>query len=246
MIIVVLPAYNEEAALEPLLGRLDAALGRYPAACVIVVDDGSTDGTVRVAREHGGGMEVVVVSHPANQGLGRTMRTGLERALEVAGEGDVVVTMDADNTHDPEVIHQMLPLVEDGFDIVIASRYHPGGGEEGLSWHRSLMSRAASVFISLWAPVRGAKDYTCGYRAYSARILRDGQAAYGWGLVEERGFTCMAELLLKLSARGARVAEVPLVLRYDLKAGPSKMKVARTIGRYLWLAARHRRRRVPA
>ena len=88
--------------------------------------------------------------------------------------------------------------------------------------------------------MRGARDYTCGFRLYRAAMLRRAADAWGDRLVEEAGFTCMAEVLLKLGRGGARVAEVPLILRYDLKEGASKMKVMRTIARYFVLAQRIR------
>jgi dolichol-phosphate mannosyltransferase len=89
-------------------------------------------------------------------------------------------------------------------------------------------------------PIRGAKDYTCGYRLYSGRILRKAGEIYGENLVEEPNFVCMVEILIKLARTGASIGEVPLVLRYDLKAGASKMKIGRTIVRYLGLIRRYR------
>src|SRR5205823_11598033 len=97
----------------------------------------------------------------------------------------------------------------------------------------------------LVVPVRGARDYTCGFRLYRARTLRRAALAWGDRLIEEAGFTCMAELLLKLGRGGAAVVESPLVLRYDRKEGPSKMKMARTIARYFALARHIRARPVP-
>src|SRR5262249_22586284 len=99
--------------------------------------------------------------------------------------------------------------------------------------------------VSLAAPVRGARDYTCGFRLYRATTLRRAAAVWGDRLIEEAGFTCMAELLLKLGRGGARVAESPLVLRYDRKEGASKMKMTRTIMRYAALVRRIRARPVP-
>jgi len=97
----------------------------------------------------------------------------------------------------------------------------------------------------LTVPVRGARDYTCGFRLYRAATLRRAAAAWGDALIEEAGFTCMAELLLKLGRGGARVAESPLILRYDLKEGASKMKMMRTISRYFTLIQRIRSRPMP-
>ena len=89
-------------------------------------------------------------------------------------------------------------------------------------------------------PVKGARDYTCGFRVYRVTTLRKAVAAWGDRFVEEAGFTCMAEILLKLGRGGAKVIEWPLILRYDLKEGASKMKIMRTITRYFAMAWRVR------
>jgi dolichol-phosphate mannosyltransferase len=246
MVNVVLPAYNEEAALPPLFQSLDAALaGTASGYRVIVVDDGSSDATAQVAEEAAKTLPVVLVKHGVNKGLGAAINTGLREAVARCGEGDVVVAMDADNTHTPGLIPQMERAVLAGSDVVIASRYAPGGEEIGLAPHRKVFSRCASLLLRTFFPVRGARDYTCGYRAYSPAFLQKAFDAYGDKFVQETGFVCMAEILIKLGALGARVSEEPLVLRYDLKGSPSKMKVMRTISRYFRLIAHRGEMRPP-
>jgi dolichol-phosphate mannosyltransferase len=211
-----------------------------------VVDDGSRDGTIAAARSFADRLSIEVVPHGVNRGLGAALRTGLTAALERASDADAIATMDADNTHDPALLPDMLRRLEEApADLVIASRYTPGGEEVGLTALRRVLSRGASLLLTLVAPVRGARDYTCGYRLYRAALLRRAAGAWGDRLIEEAGFTCMAEVLLKLGRGGARVAEHPLILRYDLKEGASKMKVLRTIGRYFVLARRIRSRPLP-
>jgi dolichol-phosphate mannosyltransferase len=124
--------------------------------------------------------------------------------------------------------------------VVIASRYVKGGDEVGLTPLRKVLSRGASTLLTLTVPVRGARDYTCGFRVYRAATLRRAAAQWGDHLIEESGFTCMAEVLLKLGRGGARVLEWPLILRYDFKEGASKMKIMRTITRYFAMAWRVR------
>ncbi len=246
----MLPAYNEERSLPALLERcvpvartLEEGGNRLR---VVVVDDGSADGTIPAARRFEHRLGVEVVPHGANRGLGAALRTGLSAALERASAPDLIATMDADNTHDPALLPEMHRRLEaEKADLVIASRYARGGEEVGLTALRRVLSRGASFLLSLAAPVRGARDYTCGYRLYRAALVRRAAEAWGDRLVEEAGFTCMAEVLLKLGRGGARVAEVPLVLRYDLKEGASKMKMMRTISRYFALIRRIRSRRLP-
>ena len=246
MIYILLPAYNEERDIETLLRRIQGAMqpldGHYQA---LVVNDGSTDRTLPVVTGLQNAMPIEVLDHGVNKGLGQAMLTGLSRAAHLVQEDDILVTMDADNTHDPCLIQQMVEKIHAGADLVIASRYEQGGEEVGLSRLRSFLSRGASSLLKIFFPIQGAKDYTCGYRAYRGAALKIAYQTYGDRLVEERGFTCMAEILIKFRAIRARVSEVPLVLRYDLKSGQSKMKVLRTILRYFVLIA-HNLFRKPA
>lgn len=246
----VLPAYNEERSLPALLERYVALAGELAARgtplAVLVVDDGSTDGTIRAAEAFGDRLALEVIPHGVNRNLGAALRTGLGAALTRAADGDVISTMDADNTHDPSILTGMWAQLErERADIVIASRYAPGGREIGLTRLRQFLSRGASFMMSLVARVPGARDYTCGFRLYRAGTLRRAHEVWGERLIEEAGFTCMAEVLLKLGRGGARVVEAPLVLRYDRKEGASKMKVMQTIGRYFVMASRLRSNPIP-
>jgi len=204
---------------------------------VVVVDDGSTDSTPQILRNWKERIPLTVLTHESNQGLGRAMRTGLGYLIETIKEGDAVVTMDSDNTHPPELALKMREKQKkEDLDVVIASRYAREGkehGEEiGLAEHRKILSKGAGILLHTAFHIKGARDYTCGFRMYSWRILKRAQQVYGDELVEESSFVCMVEILVKLARIGARVGEVPLKLRYDLKKGASKMKVVRTIMRY--------------
>ena len=242
---VALPAYNEEANLPTLLDRWRAVLAGLPVAGrMLVVDDGSSDGTPAVLAKRALAGELAVHTHVQNQGLGRTIADALRLAAQDADPQDVIVTMDADNSHPPELLPRMLAvLAERGVDVVVASRYEPGAQVVGLSRFRHLTTCGARWLFQWLLPVPGLRDYTCGYRAYRAGLLQRAFATYGDRLVEEASFACMAEIILKLADLGARCAEVPLVLRYDEKAGESKMNVGRTVRRTLALIARQRRRR---
>ena len=230
----MIPAYNERRALPALLERAAdvPVIGR-----VLVVDDGSSDGTADIAAAWDGPPRVEVVRHPHNRGLGAAMLTGLTALAERDGlrDDDVVVTMDGDNTHDPALIPRMCQAIGGGADVVVASRYCPGGRELGLSWRRRVLSRGASRLLGALRPVRGVRDYSCGYRAYRVGVLRRALTAFGQDLITTAGFACMAEILLRLDSLGARCVEVPLELHYERKEGPSKMRVARTISGYLQL-----------
>ena len=243
MIVVVLPAYNEADALPPLLHRLHGvSVGHFGSTLsVIVVDDGSTDGTAeRASAEAPPGLGLRVVTHAENRGLNEAVRSGLLAALETVREDDIVITMDADDTHAPGLISRMTMLIEEGNDVVVASRYAPGGRVRGVPLSRRLLSRGASLLFRAVYPVRGVRDYTCGYRAYRAGLLKEAFTRWGDQFISEPGFSCMVDILLKLDRLDAVVTEAPLVLRYDRKAGKSKMNVRRTMAQTLSLLVRRR------
>lgn len=226
MTFLLLPAFNEAEALVELLPRALRAGG--DDLRVVVVDDGSSDGTAEVVA---GFPEVTLLRHSRNLGLGIANRTLLRYALAHAAPDDVVVTMDADNTMDPALIPTMIAAAEGGAELVIASRF-AGGEEVGVPLYRRLLSRGARTLIELLFPVQGVRDYTCGYRLYRVSLLAR-MARLKPQLVTSPGFTVTTELLLTASSAGARIAEVPLELRYDQKRGRSKMPVLRTSLSYL-------------
>ena len=238
-VLVMLPAYHEEKNLPPLLTDFREMFARWPGApawSMLVVDDGSKDGTAAAARSVPG-VPLTVITHGVNQGLGAAMRTGITYALEHGSDDDLLVTMDADHTHPPELVPSMVAFADAGSDLVIASRYQPGAEIHGLVWWRRWLSDAASLVFRAVFPC-GARDYTCGFRCYRIGLLRWGQARYGRHFLNQRGFSVMVDLLLKLRRRARHIAEVPLVLRYDRKQGASKMKVVRTIVTTLRLLGR--------
>jgi dolichol-phosphate mannosyltransferase len=239
---VALPAYNEAQALPSLLQRfVDAVPAWSEPTRVIVVDDGSSDGTGQVARDFpADGFDVEVVAHEHNRGLHAALDTGLRAALSHAGPDDLIATMDADDTHPPDLLSTMIRSLDAGADVVIASRFRAGAEWHGLSWDRVLFSHGVSLLFRALYPVSGLRDYTCGYRVYRARLLQAARDRWGQGLITETSFACMLELLLRVTRLQPRLEEVPLRLYYDRKPGPSKMQVALTIRRTLVLLARAR------
>jgi len=240
-VIVVLPAYNEQDALPPLLTSIEAALEPAEIAYrVIVVDDGSQDDTAKIACDAANRLPVDLVPHGVNQGLAAAIRTGLTSAVAECGPDDVIVTMDCDNTHPPRLIPRMLKVIDEGYDVVIASRFQPGAQVIGVPRARQLYSFGARWLFRVLFPIRGVRDYTCGFRAYRADALRQAIGRYGDGLISETGFSCMADLLLKLRTLPLEMSEVPLELRYDRRGSGSKMRVLRTIRQTLGLLLRRR------
>ncbi|MBB3204785.1 dolichol-phosphate mannosyltransferase [Rhodopirellula rubra] len=240
-VIMALPAYNEQEALPELLERVGEAFADSGLPYeVVIVDDGSKDDTAKIASQMSFQMPVHVVKHEVNQGLGVTIRDGLKEAVDRAGERDIIITMDADNTHPPGLINRMVQSVHEGCDCVIASRFQNGARVVGVPIERHFLSIGARLLFTLLFPTRGVRDYTSGYRAYRASAIRDGFARYGDDFVGETGFSCMADILLKLRKMDCVFGEVPLRLRYDQKGGASKMQVFKTIWLTLKMLGRHR------
>ena len=237
MIYILLPAYNEEEALAHLLPRIRQVMQQHRLTSqIVVVDDGSTDQTAKVVRAAGGDH---LLQHSQNMGLAAALRTGLNYATSIAQYDDVIVTMDADNTHNPGLIPRMVQRIDEGFDVVIASRYRPGARVVGVPPLRQFLSDMGGWVYRLLLPIHGVRDYTCGYRAYRTAVLQQAMQRWGNRFITESGFTAMVDILLKLRRLdNILMTELPFVLRYDRKPSVSKMRVGSNIMASLRLALR--------
>lgn len=238
MIYILLPAYNEEEGLSDLLKKIEEIMNKEvitSAYQVVLINDGSTDQTEKIAYSFSKELPLNIITHKKNRGLGETLKSGLNHILPRLKNEDVVVTLDADNTHSPELIPQMIEKISNGEQLIIASRFCPGGKEIGLSFLRRILSRGAYWILSFFFPYPGVKDYTSGYRVYSGNLLKQASDFYGEKFITEKGFTVMAEILLKLGKLEPKITEIPLSLRYDLKKSKSKIKIIHTIWRYFIL-----------
>ena len=236
---VLLPAYNEEESLPRLLPKIRAAFEpRGQAYRIVVVNDGSHDGTATALEVAARFYPLDVVTHRINRGLGETERDGFEYVAQHAEDDDVVVRFDCDDTHEPGYIASLAEKIGEGYDVVSASRFQPGGGQRGVGTYRALISYAANLFMKVLFNIPGIRDYSCGYRAYRARVLKDAVAVFGNGFIQLKGlgFTSTLETIVKLNLLGCRFAEVPFVLRYDKKASPSKMVTSVTTLGYVVMA----------
>ncbi|MGC3992218.1 MAG: hypothetical protein QM796_21490 [Chthoniobacteraceae bacterium] len=155
-----------------------------------------------------------------------------------AAPNDVIVVMDADDTHDIALVPEMLRRRSSGSYIAIASRFVKGGDDSSAPSFRRMLSRGASVVFRLALPLDNINDFTSGYRAYRASLLQDALKHWGERLIEEQGFACMVEFLLKLRHWGPNIAEVPMVLHYDRKLSTSKLSFSLDAKQYFKLALR--------
>lgn len=233
IVCVVLPAFNEEGNLTPLVEQVDGVLQKIdPRSSIIVVDDGSTDGTpVELERLRQRYPSIDVVTHAANRGFAAALKTGIARACERGG--DAAVFLDSDLSHDPSEIPAMVAALSAGADVVLGSRFVPGGGMVGVPWWRVLISDLGNRFgrLALGVPFR---DLTTGYRAIRRDVLTDIQLG-------EDGFTIQLEAVIRAHAAGYRVVEVPIRLG-TRRHGESHMTYSLALFQSYWRLLRSCRR----
>jgi len=222
---VVIPTYNERDNLEPIVGRVRAAV---PDADILVVDDNSPDGTGEIADKLAASDAHVHVLHrKGKSGLGTAYIAGFTWGLE-RGYG-VLVEHDADGSHDPADLPKMLAELERA-DLVIGSRYVPGGTVVNWPKSRELLSRGANIYVRIVLGI-GIHDATAGYRAYRAATLR----AIGLDRVESQGYCFQIDLTLRTAQRGLVIREVPITFT-ERARGASKMSRA-VFAEALWRVA---------
>jgi dolichol-phosphate mannosyltransferase len=219
---VILPTYNERENLETVVTRTGTALATCDPpveGTVLIVDDASPDGTGeiadRLAGEHG---NVRVLHRTRKGGLGGAYLAGFDEAL--AAGADLVIEMDADLSHDPADLPRLIDAAREGADVVLGSRYLPGGGVEGWSLHRRLISRAGGRYAAMVLGLR-VTDLTGGFKCFRASALR----AMDRELVRSRGYAFQVELTFHAARAGLEIAEVPIVFR-ERELGRSKMSAA--------------------
>ena len=241
MIVVVLPAYNEAECIGSLLDSFCLALEEEGKSCrFIIVNDGSSDSTAAIVKEYAKKLTIDLVEHPRNKGLAEAMKTGLMQAVNTSADRDVIITMDADNSHLPGLMFRMERLLREGSDVIIASRYQAGARVMGLTLVLRILSYGVSLLFRVILPLPGVRDYTCGYRAYRAKLIKLAFLDYGDQFISEPGFSCMVDIILKLRKYDPIITEVPLILRYDQKLSSSKMNVKKTILQTLRLLVKRR------
>jgi dolichol-phosphate mannosyltransferase len=210
---LVLPTYNEAENVEAFVA---AARTKLPASAqVLIVDDNSPDGTGeiadRLAEEHG---NVSVLHRPRKEGLGPAYIAGFRRAL--AGGAGLVLEMDSDFSHDPAYLPRLLEAAERA-DLVIGSRYVPGGGVSEWGALRRTISRGGSAYARFVLGVE-VRDLTGGFKCFRREVLE----TIDLDTIQARGYAFQVEMTYRAIQRGFKVVEVPIVFR-DRQAGSSKM-----------------------
>ncbi len=215
-VLVVIPTYNERENLPLIHARVRAAV---PTAHVLVADDASPDGTGQVADHIAADDDHVHVLHrPGKQGLGAAYLDGFDWGIRRGF--DVLVEMDADGSHQPEQLPSLLERIAAGADLVLGSRWVPGGSVVNWPRHRMALSRGGNTYVRLALGVP-LQDATGGYRAYRAEALEK----MGLDHVESQGYCFQVDLAWRAVQAGLRVDEVPITF-VERELGASKMSQA--------------------
>lgn len=242
-VLVVLPTYNEAENIDHVLRRIREALA---SATVLVVDDGSPDGTADIAEVLGKELgNIEVLRRHEKSGLGSAYRAGFRWGIDRGY--DACIEMDADLSHEPEALPGLVAPLAEGHEVVIGSRYVPGGSIPDWTWHRRLLSRGGNIYASALLGL-GVSDSTAGFRAYATsaleRIELDRIRAEGYGF--------QIEMTYRAKQAGASIVEVPIRF-VDRVEGESKMSmfiVVEALGLVTWWGAQRvmaavRKRRQP-
>lgn len=229
---VIIPTYNERESIEALVTQL---LSLPLDVQAIIVDDNSPDGTGAIvdqmAEEHKGRLEVI--HRPGKLGLGTAHVAGFRRALKQ--DVDLICTMDADFSHHPRYLPDLVDRIDQGFDLVVGSRYVDGGGTSGCTLARRVLSWGANAFARSGLGLR-ARDVTAGYRCYRPEVLE----SVGIDTIRADGYSFLIELLYRVQRLGWRVGEVPILFE-NRRQGVSKIsqdEILKAVWTVLRLAAR--------
>lgn len=214
-VLVVIPTYNESENIDRVLRSVRQAL---PTASVLVVDDGGADGTADMAEAIGKELDQIdVLRRSGKSGLGSAYRAGFRWGLERGF--DACVEMDADLSHDPSALPDLVAPLERGFELVIGSRYVPEGSIPNWAWHRRLISRGGNVYASMFLAL-GVADSTSGFRAYASTVLD----RIDLDRIRADGYGFQIEMTYQAKQAGANIVEVPIRF-VDRVKGESKMSL---------------------
>jgi dolichol-phosphate mannosyltransferase len=231
--LVVLPTYNEA---ENIVVVLDLVREHVPQANVLVVDDGSPDGTADLAEKWGAEHDQLdVLRRTEKSGLGSAYRAGFAWGLEHGFE--ILIEMDSDLQHDPAMLPALIHAVEDGADLAIGSRYVPGGSLPGWKWSRRFISQAGNIYAAVVLGLH-VRDLTAGFRAYADRALQQIALEH----VKADGYGFQIEMAYAVANNGGRIVEVPITFG-KRQRGASKMSsiiVFEALGLVTWWGIRDR------
>jgi dolichol-phosphate mannosyltransferase len=216
---IVLPTFNEAENMQAVLPRVFSQAETIPTheLHVLVVDDSSPDGTAEFVREAMQHYPYLHLITGKKRGLGEAYKRGITHAIETL-HPHLILQMDADLQHDPGVLPRMISLANDGYDVVVGSRFAPGGMIPGFPLHRKLISLAGTCLVRWFGGIPHVRDCTSGYRVIRADLLPRCDLEH----LSTRGYSFQSSLLCELLHNGARLVETPIVFS-DRVHGESKL-----------------------
>lgn len=240
MIYILLPCYNEYKNLKIIIKKINnLSINLKYNFKIIIVNDGSTDETgiyinkiKKISKN-----KIIYIKHKKNLGLNNSMFSGFKKFIYLGRINDLIITLDSDNTHPISLFPRLIKLIKNKkIDLVIASRFQNGSKVIGLSFFRKLLSEVARIVFKLTISINNVEDYTCNFRAYSFKIVKKSKLINKKFFLN-KDFSIAADLLvnLKKNCPNIKIAEIPLILRYDKKIGESKMKILKNIFKTLFL-----------
>lgn len=230
MIYILIPSYNDAENFHRLFASITKSLKKIKYK-IIVVDDGSTDDTIKVIKKLSKKFPAERIGYKQNTGPGYAFKFGFKYLVHKLKKDDIVITMEADNTTDYTILNKMIEKSRN-FSIVLASVFTKGGSLRGMEKQRIVLSFIASMMDRALFRIKGVKTYSSFYRVYRASILKKAMIVYKNKLITDNGFSSVIEILAKLNKIGATFGEVPATLDWKYKKGNSKMKIGKTIWRH--------------
>jgi dolichol-phosphate mannosyltransferase len=234
----VIPVFNEAANVIHVLSQIGELAPRLGALSdcqevrVLLIDDGSTDGTADLTRSHSSELALEVLSHERNRGPGAAFATAFRALADRIKDRDRVFTMEGDNTSPLPTAERMIVRLKEGYDMVLASPYAYGGRIEQTSLGRTILSEIASAGVK-GLGLHGFHTTSSFFRLYTGELIGKLQGTFGPGIVELSGFECMVEMLIKAVLLKATISEVEVLLDLSRRAGKRKMRIVRTAFGYL-------------
>lgn len=231
MIYILIPSFNDSENFNLLLRNIGKKLRSYSYK-VTIVDDGSTDQTLKVISHLSRRYPVRRIGYKKNRGSGYAFKFGFTYIIPRLKKNDILITMEADNSSDFAILTKMVEFTKK-YDVILSSPFAKGGKFIKLDSKRRILSEIASILDRVIFRIKNVKTYASFYRAYRPDILKRAIKVYGNNLITETGFSAVVEVLIKLHKLGATVDEIPAILNWDVRRGKSKMKITKTIINHL-------------
>ncbi len=228
MIFLILPSYNEEKNLIKIFSKLNKISTKHNIT-VVLIDDCSLDNTY-LLKNSKKKFKLIYLRHKENKGLSAALESGFKIINKVGKNKDVIVTMDADDTHPIQIIPKMVDkIIKNNLDIVIASRFLKNSKVNGLSFFRENLSILAKFMFKLFYPYKNLNEYTCNFRAYKFKLIKLLNKRINFFKNEDFNIAAKILLFFIKNINGLKIYEIPITLNYQNKIGSSKMKIFKNI-----------------